>query len=202
MHWILMSITLCILTVILHYIFLISFRWDMAKADNYYNQSPMALTLADVKKYASDKQQFCCKYKPLLDVQLSNIVLDELHLLLRVTDVLLTNLIEDAMELDDKNDFLKKREPKGVNLRKLTQLINSCGITFSIWEKRDDDGRGIGKVDWTSLMGNEKKKLLHTLLDKLQQTMATEEIIHQDTAGTVIKLWKVISLYSFHNPVD
>ena len=162
----------------------------MAKSDKYYNQPPMALTLADVKNYASDKHQFCCKDMPLLDVQLSNVVLDELHLLLRVTDILLANLIEDAMELDDKKDFLKRKgEPKAVNLRKLTQLINSCGITFSIWEKTDDDGRGSGKIDWTSLMSNEKKKLLHTLPDKLHQT--TEEIIHQDT-GTVIKLWKVL----------
>ena len=162
----------------------------MTKSGNYYNQPPMALTLADVKKYASDKNQFCCKDMPLLNVPLCNIVLDELHLLLRVTDILLSNLIEDAMELDDKNDFLKKKgEPKGVYLQRLTQLINSCGVTFSVWEKRDDHGKEIGNMDWTSLMGAEKKKLLHTLPDKLQSS--TEEIIHLDTAGTVIKLWKV-----------
>ena len=104
----------------------------MVKSDN---QPPMALTLADVKNYASDKHQFCCKNMPLLDVQLSNVVLDELHIL-RVTDILLANLIEDVMELDDKKDFLKRKgEPKGVNLLKLTQLINSCGITFSILGK-------------------------------------------------------------------
>ncbi|CAB3995715.1 Hypothetical predicted protein, partial [Paramuricea clavata] len=92
------------------------------------------------------------------------------------------------MELeDDKKDFLnKKGEPKGVNLRKITQLINSGGVTFSVWEKRND-GKGIGKLDWTPLMGAEKK-LLNTLPDKLQSN--TEEIIHQDTAATVIKLWK------------
>ena len=128
---------------------------------------------------------------PLLDVPLSNIVLDELHLLLRVTDILLTNLIEDAMELDDKMDFSKRKgEPKGVNLRKLSQLINSCGVTFSVWEKRNEDGKGTGKMDWTSLMGDEKKKLLRTLPDKLESN--TEEVIHQDTAETVIKIWKVL----------
>ena len=174
----------------------ICFRWDMTKSGDYYNQPPMALTLADVKKYASDKNQFCCKDMPLLDVPLSNIVLDELHLLLRVTDILLSNLIEDAMELDDKKDFLnKKGEPKGVNLRKITQLINSCGVTFSVWEKWNEDGKGIRKLDWTSLMGAEKKKLLNTLPDKLQSN--TEEIIHQDTAVTVIKLWKVLFIYKY-----
>ena len=79
----------------------------MSKAENYYNEPPMALTLTGVKKYASNKNKFCCKDMPLLDIPLSNIVLDELHLL-RVTDILLSNLIEDAMELD-KKDFLSKR---------------------------------------------------------------------------------------------
>lgn len=45
-------------------------------------------------------------------------------------------------------------------------------------------------MDWTSLMGDEKKKLLHTLPDKLESS--TEEVIHQDTAETVIKIWKVL----------
>ena len=93
------------------------------------------------------------------------------------------------MELDDKKDFLKKGEPKGVNLRKLTQLINSCGVTFSVWEKRNEDSKGSGEMDWTSLMGDERKKLLRTLPEKLESS--SEEVIHQDTAGTVIKLWKV-----------
>lgn len=80
-----------------------------------------------------------------------------------------------------------------MSLRKLTQLINSCGVTFNVWEKRDENGNGIGKLDWTSLMGAEKKKLLHNLPDKLESS--TEEIIHQDTAATVIKLWKVLFIY-------
>ena len=65
---------------------------------------------------------------------LYNSVLDELHLPLRVTNILLSKLIEDVMELDDKKDFTKKGEPIGVCLQKLIQLINSCGITFSMGE--------------------------------------------------------------------
>ncbi len=67
--------------------------------------------------------------------------------------------------------------------------INSCGITFRMWEKRNEDGKGSGKMDWTSLMGDEKKKLLRTVPEKLESS--PEEIIHQDTAETVIKLWKI-----------
>jgi hypothetical protein len=119
---------------------------------------------------------------------LDHIILDELHLLLRITDVLLANLIEDAMEWDDKDDFLKTRgQPKGVRLKNLTELINQCGVTFSVWEKSDGNGNGIGKVDWTSLMGDEKKKLLLKLPPKLQES---SNAIQRDSKNKVVQLWK------------
>lgn len=109
----------------------------MSVPHDTYNKPPMSLTLDDIRKY-SETGEYCRVESPLLNVLLDHIILDELHLLLRFTDVLLSNLIEDAMELDDKDDFCKKRgEPKGIHLRKLTQLINSCGVTFSVWEKKN-----------------------------------------------------------------
>lgn len=148
----------------------------------------MAFTLTDVKKHASSSE-FCCIFEPLLNIPLRCIVLDELHLLLRITDVLLANLIEDAVEWDDKNDFRKKRgEPRGVHLRNLTQTINNCGVTFSVWEKKDGDGKGTGKMDWTSLMGDERKRLIRNLPAKLE---ACKNAIQCNTAQTVIKIWKV-----------
>lgn len=165
------------------------FRWDMSKPENHYNESPNAFTLDDIKKFAS-KQQYCCKNMPLLDVPLDHIVLDELHLLLRITDTLLSNIIEDAIELDDKDDYFKKKgESKGVHLASLIRLINSCGVTFTIWEKRDEDGKGTGKKDWTSLMGDEKKKLLQNFPTKLE---SCADVINPDTSPTTIKLWKVL----------
>jgi hypothetical protein len=120
----------------------------MSKPENHFNESPNAFTLDDIKKFAS-KQQYCCKDMPLLDVPLDHIVLDELHLLLRIPNILLSNIIEDAMELDDKDDYFKKKgELKGVHLAMLIRLINTCGVTFTIWEKCDEDGKGTGKKDW------------------------------------------------------
>ena len=93
------------------------------------------------------------------------------------------------MELDDKDDFFKKRgEPKGVHLAALIKLINSCGVTFAIWEKRDEAGKATGKKDWTSLMGDEKKKLLQNFPTKLESCV---DVTHPDTLPTTIKLWKV-----------
>ena len=119
-------------------------------------------------------------------------MLDELHLLLRIADVLMNNLIEDAIERDDKESVLmaKRREKleRGKHLRKLAETINSCGVTFNVWEKKNADGKGSGTVDWTSLMDDEKRKLLKLLPDKLvEQT----DGIHQGTAPTVIKIWRV-----------
>ena len=93
------------------------------------------------------------------------------------------------MEWDDEDDLLRRKgEPKGINLRKLTQVVNSCGVTFSVWAKKDGDRKGSGNTDWTSLMGDEEKKLLQILPANLENEAAA---IHPNTAKTVIKLWKV-----------
>ncbi|KAL5516106.1 hypothetical protein EMCRGX_G001377 [Ephydatia muelleri] len=44
----------------------------------------------------------CVKYPPLLPIELDHVVPDELHLLLRVIDVLLKNIINQAVESDIK----------------------------------------------------------------------------------------------------
>ena len=116
----------------------------MSKSLDTYNEPPMAYIEDDIEKYVSE-QKFCFVETPLLKIPFDHIILDELHLLLRITDVLLSNLIEDAMEWDDKSDFLKKKaEPKGAHLQKLIAIINSCGVTFTIWEKKDANGKGSG----------------------------------------------------------
>lgn len=46
----------------------------------------------------------------------------------------------------------------------------------------------MGKMDWKSLMGDERKNLLKNLPAKLE---SSQDSIHRDTAQTVIKIWKV-----------
>jgi len=122
----------------------------MSVPHDTYNKPPMSLTLDDIKKY-SETGEYCCVESPLLNVPLDHIILDELHLLLGFTDVLLSNLLEDAMALDDRDDFCKKRgEPNGTHLRKLTELTYSCGATFSVcakkkwrWKRNGENGMDI-----------------------------------------------------------
>lgn len=52
--------------------------------------------------------------KPSFNIDLDHVILDELHLMMRVTDRLTENIITEVMERDGKADMSKKRgEKKG-----------------------------------------------------------------------------------------
>ena len=63
-------------------------------------------------------------YKPLLHIPLKNVVPDELHLMLHITDVLIRNLINTAM----KYDAVNSRSPYGKKVcdRPVSDLLNLC----------------------------------------------------------------------------
>lgn len=164
----------------------------MSKNDAYYSSPPLRRTLEEMREMAGKTtgENYCCNHKPLLNIPLHNIILDELHLMLRVTDILIENLIEDAIQWDDKEGCLsaKKRSvEKSQHVINLVKAINNCGVSFSIWEKRNADGRGSGTWDWTSLMGNDRKKLLR----ELPKRLANSNCIQKNTCDKVAQLWKV-----------
>lgn len=74
---------------------------------------------------------------------------------------------------------------KNFYLNRLLTTINKCGISFSLWEKKDADGRPSGLYDWTSLMGKEKKDLMLKLTPQLPCLLKPE------TAVAVVKVWEV-----------
>ena len=78
------------------------------------------------------------------------------------------------MQWDDKESFLTGK--KKVHLDKLVQVINSCGVSFSVWEKRNADGKGSGTWDWTSLMRGDRKTLLKALPSKLEPFIQQETL--------------------------
>ena len=75
-----------------------------------------------------------CKFSPLIKIPIDNIVIDELHLMLRITDVLLRNLVW-AMEKLDQNERQqgKQRSASNNHLDQLVNTIRSCGITFRVY---------------------------------------------------------------------
>jgi hypothetical protein len=144
-------------------------RWNMSHDLEYYNSPPLKRTLEEMHRLAGKtKQNFCCVHKPLLDIELSHVILDELHLLLRVMDVLIGNLVQGAIDWDKKDNWKKKKsEHQSIHVNHLIEVIRSCGVTFNIWEKMNADKHGSGLYDFTSLLGTDKKKLLKELPEKL-----------------------------------
>lgn len=165
--------------------------WDMSKFLDLYNSGEIKRTLDELKECCklskSSKKKLCCVDPPLFETDLDHIVLDELHLLLRISDRTMKNLILEVMQKDSSIDIGKKsKEEKGIYLKKLIKTINDLGVSFSVWEKMNADGKGSGSYDWTSLVGSEMKKLLKTLPGKLKDL----EVLHPETQDTVIKIWE------------
>ena len=163
-------------------------RWNMEFDLEHYNKSPLKRTLQEVITLGRKKgntEKYSCEHEPLLKVDLDHVVLDELHLLLHIMDVLINNLVRETVEWDKKENFNKRKANQNdTHLKNLQISIRSCGISFQIWEKTNADGKGSGMYDFTSLLGADKKKLLAEIPEKLSNC------IHPETSQTVIKIWK------------
>ena len=89
------------------------------------------------------------------------------------------------MQWDDEESFLTGK-------KKVHLDINSCGGSFSVWEKRNaevkDQEHGTGQAS-LGMTG----KLLKVLPSKL------ESFVRQDTARTGVELWKVLNLNDISN---
>ena len=107
-------------------------------------------SLAQAAKKTTAKAKMGSLFKPLLDIPLHQTVIDELHLFLRIFDVLLRNLIYMTLKIDQEHS-------SNTHTAALKKAIAECGVSFSPYEKKD--GRNT-TYDWTSLVGRDKKRLL------------------------------------------
>ena len=74
-------------------------RWKMDREFNYFNSPPLARILQDIKEMSKkSRDNYGCCREPLLNIELDHIVVDELHLLLRITDILTANLITEVID--------------------------------------------------------------------------------------------------------
>ena len=172
----------------------------MSEDSGYYDVALLKRTIQEMFELSTKKsaENYCCCHKPLLVIPLDHIILDELHLMLRITDILTENLIEDAMQWNGKesSSSTKKRSvEKSEHVQKLMEAINICGVSFSIWEKRNADGKGSGAWDWTSLMGDDRKKLSR----ELPMGLASNNWLQRSTCHIVVQLWKVGTVHILHN---
>lgn len=159
-------------------------RWDTSKAFNFYNEEPQMRTLEAINKMRQLTINFGCINAPLIHLELDLVVPDELHLLLRITDRLLQNVIDEILERDAIEDFNKSTQPKGVLLKQFVKGVNELGITFSVWYKKNADGSSSNVLDYTSLVGGQKKLMLNKVPSILH------EYLYPGTSAIVCKIWE------------
>ena len=81
-----------------------------------------------------------------------------IHILFTYSDVLTRHLVMAAVNWDKKDNFNKPPSQRSNrHVEDLVATFNSCGICFNVWEKPNADGKGSGIMDFTSLMGKDKK---------------------------------------------
>ena len=117
-------------------------RWDTSIDESVYNDpTKMGPTLASIRACANKpsnaptSDRLGVKHQPLLDIEPSQIIPDELHLLLRIGDVLVRNLIFEVVTAARQ----QRRSPQFLlsSLRQVEAAAAACGITFKIWEVKD-----------------------------------------------------------------
>ena len=121
---------------------------------------------------------------PLLDVELDHVIPDELHLMLRVMDVLIQGLIDTALAYDRHQHRLSHSRSSykaldGPMLNNLMTAIKKCKVHFCLYEQED------GKMEWPSLLGPDKIKLLKQLPSEFSNCQPAE------MAKDLEKLWQV-----------
>eukprot|EP00731_Ephydatia_muelleri_P034384 Em0057g16a len=147
-------------------------RWDTSKLHP-------SRSIEDIEACAATNE-YSVKYPPLLSIDLDHVVPDELHLFLRIMDILIENLISYAVELDIRATRKQTDLLQGATLKKVQASIQSCGVSFQIWKKKEKPG----ELDWTSLGGAQKRKVLSLLPAQFPN------ILPPETCQRVAQLWK------------
>ncbi|CAC5421897.1 Tyrosine-protein kinase receptor Tie-1,Tyrosine-protein kinase Shark,Melanoma receptor tyrosine-protein kinase,Ack-related non-receptor tyrosine kinase,Tyrosine-protein kinase ZAP-70,Vascular endothelial growth factor receptor 1,Receptor tyrosine-protein kinase erbB-4,Tyrosine-protein kinase SYK,Tyrosine-protein kinase Fer [Mytilus coruscus] len=159
-------------------------REDMTKPWDFYHGNNMNRTAQNLEEDVV-RNHYGVRAQPLIRIEPEHIIIDELHLLLRICDKLLSNLIKDTKTLDDKNVI---HGEKTDFLHQLVVKIRECGVSFSVWTTKGTQG----EVEWSSLMGSDYKRLLENLPSKLCF------LIHHDTHDLTVELWNsLLKLYRF-----
>ena len=164
-------------------------RHLLPSSTEQYNQPPFSRNIATM--LAMKKPEQGMKHAPLVKFEIHNVVPDILHMMLRITDVLERNLIDEMYEKDHEAIVNKTVQN---NVIKLKAAIQSCGVPFEIWRSDSSQSQD---YTWTSLTGNQKIKILQQLPGKLRG------ILHEESEDTVIQLWqKFAILYNILNSED
>ena len=120
-------------------------KWSMN--DTQYG----ARTIEEISSMAqlskNNKNRYNCKHKPIFPfIPINYVVIDTLHMFLRIMDVLINLLIRDIRILDGQNN---------TNIMQYQQFLNDeCKIRFKFQKDKDTKA-----MKWRDLTGLEKKRL-------------------------------------------
>ena len=109
--------------------------------------------------------------KPIFAIEPDSVVIDELHLFMRIFDILMRNLI---YELINRDRHSRRSSTDTPFIKTLEATISESGVTFRVWEKRDASGKPSGIYDWTSLKGSDMKKVLQSLSPHFSSLLRAE----------------------------
>lgn len=123
-----------------------------------------------------------CQHQPIFNIPLDNVIIDGLHLMLRVMDYLETGLIFEVVDRDEAENKGKPPSARtSTHLDAPLTTVSSLGISLNVWRPKDS----VKKLEWTSLLGREKRLLLR----KLPCHFTT--LLPPERAPVIKKLWAV-----------
>ena len=160
-------------TSFVHILSTVFCSWDTSKLHP-------SRSIEDIEACAATNE-YSVKYPPLLSIDLDHVVPDELHLFLRIMDILIENLISYAVELDIRATRKQTDLLQGATLKKVQASIQSCGVSFQIWKKKEKPG----ELDWTSLGGAQKRKVLSLLPAQFPNILPPETCISRNERSKV-----------------
>ena len=135
-----------------------SARWDMSQEWSITDIAKGARTIDEIAEFASMKHhKFNCSRKSLFPfIPIHRVIIDTLHLFLRICDVLINLLIRDLRTVDKINKT-KSNDDKYINIYEAF-LNNQCKIRFH-W-MTDKTSRSL---KWRDLTGPEQIRLFSNI---------------------------------------
>ena len=156
-------------------------RHDTMKEWPMLDEEKGSRTIKSIQTNHGKGRKFNCQNKPLFDfIEIDHVVIDTLHLFLRICDVLIENLI---LRMKTEDAILKSVFSSGFDVTKYkhmkhyVDLLNSLGIPFSFATNKDSR-----KMEYRSL--NDPEKLL--LFDKIKIADVLPKFKNNISSATII----------------
>ena len=124
-----------------------------------------------------------CVKPPLFEIEPENCVIDELHLFLRISDVLFENLFAELQRLSLRAKTHRTGEPSD-HVERAVSAIRRSGVSFNVWLSKEGTRQSRSGLEMTSLNRNEKLKVMNSLPD------CFDDFLPSDTAVSLKTLWR------------